>query len=123
MGINDSQIEQMKKQYKAGNMTKNEETDPRKRLRAKMNEMRMMRGSNNTKKQYMEEMESKGQQPQIIEQVSKKTLANRKKAQKKKDKKKNEKEMNEGTDTENVEEKGEEKGEVKTEEVEEIKCY
>jgi hypothetical protein len=119
MGINDSQIEQMKKQYKAGNMTKNEETDPRKRLRAKMNEMRMMRGSNNTKRQYMEEMESKGQQSPLIEQVSKKTLANRKKAQKKKDKKKNEKEMNEGVE----EEKGDEVEEVKTEEVEEIKCY
>jgi hypothetical protein len=120
MGINDSQIEQMKKQYKAGNMTKSEETDPRKRFRAKMIEMRMMRGTNSVKRQYIEEMESKGQQSQVIEQVSKKTLANRKKAQKKKDKKKNEKEMNDGA---NTEEKGEEVEEVKTEEVEEIKCY
>jgi hypothetical protein len=122
MGINDSQIEQMKKQYKAGNMTTSEETDPRKRLRAKMNEMRMMRGSNNTKKQYMEEMESKGQQPQVIEQVSKKTLANRKKAQKKKDKKKSESGNQEDMKTENDKTVEDEKS-VEIEEFEEIKCY
>jgi hypothetical protein len=124
MGITDSQIEQMKKQYKPGGMNNgNEETDPRKRLRAKMNEMRMMRGTNTSKKQYMEEMESTGQQPQIVEQVSKKTLANRKKAQKKKAAKQSAK--SNGDECENNSDgDGDGNGDnVNKEEVEEIKCY
>ena len=125
MGITDSQIEQMKKQYKPGGMnTSNEETDPRKRLRAKMNEMRMMRGTNSSKKQYMEEMESTGQQPQIVEEVSKKTLANRKKAQKKKAAKQSATNNEENVNVNNEENGNANKEEVEeVEEVEEIKCY
>jgi hypothetical protein len=86
MGINNSQLEQMKKTYakNAGNLTTNkDELDPRKRLRAKMNEMRMMRGSNSMKQQLLNESENK-EGSTILEEVSKKTLANRKKAEKKK---------------------------------------
>jgi hypothetical protein len=97
MGITDGQIEQMKKQYKNGGLTDNsQEPDLRKRLRTKMNEMRTMRNSNTVKQQYIEKIqEEKGEMiasvnPVAIE-LSKKTLANRKKAQKKKQKKQTEK--------------------------------
>ena len=87
MGINNSQLEQMKKTYanNTGNFTSNkDEPDPRKRLRAKMNEMRMMRGTNSMKQQLLNSEESE----KILDTnnigISKKTLANRKKAQKKK---------------------------------------
>ena len=97
MGISDSQIEQMKKQYKNGGLTDNsQETDIRKRLRSKMNEMRTMRNSNSVKQQYIEKIQQeKGEMAASVNPVaielSKKTLANRKKAQKKKEKKKPEK--------------------------------
>ena len=98
MGISDSQIEQMKKQYKNGGLTDHsKEPDLRKRLRAKMNEMRTMRHNNTVKQQYIEKIqEEKGAMQASVNPVavelSKKTLANRKKAQKKKEKKKAEKE-------------------------------
>jgi hypothetical protein len=93
MGISDGQIEQMKKQYKNGNLTDHsQEPDIRKRFRAKMNEMRTMRNSNSIKQQYIEKIqEEKGAMAASVNPVaielSKKTLANRKKAQKKKEKK------------------------------------
>jgi trans-2-enoyl-CoA reductase len=94
MGISDGQIEQMKKQYKNGGLTDHsQETDLRKRLRSKMNEMRTMRHTNTVKQQYIEKIqEEKGEMDASVNPVavelSKKTLANRKKAQKKKEKKK-----------------------------------
>jgi hypothetical protein len=94
MGISDSQIEQMKKQYRNGGLTDHsKEPDLRKRLRAKMNEMRTMRNNNTVKQQYIEKIqEEKGAMQASVNPVavelSKKTLANRKKAQKKKEKKK-----------------------------------
>jgi magnesium-transporting ATPase (P-type) len=99
MGISDSQIEQMKKQYKNGGLTDHsQEPDLRKRLRTKMNEMRTMRHTNTVKQQYIEKIqEEKGPMAASVNPVavelSKKTLANRKKAQKKKEKKKAEKEQ------------------------------
>jgi hypothetical protein len=83
----------MKKQYKNGNLTDHsQEPDIRKRFRAKMNEMRTMRNSNSIKQQYIEKIqEEKGAMAASVNPVaielSKKTLANRKKAQKKKEKK------------------------------------
>jgi hypothetical protein len=99
MGISDSQIEQMKKQYKNGGITDHsQEPDIRKRFRAKMIEMRTMRHTNSIKQQYIEKIqEEKGAMAASVNPVavelSKKTLANRKKAQKKKEKKKAEKEQ------------------------------
>ncbi len=99
MGISDGQIEQMKKQYKNGGLTDHsQEPDLRKRLRAKMNEMRTMRHTNTVKQQYIEKIqEEKGAMAASVNPVavelSKKTLANRKKAQKKKEKKKADKEQ------------------------------
>jgi hypothetical protein len=105
MGINNSQLEQMKKTYakNAGNLTTNkDELDPRKRLRAKMNEMRTMRGSNSMKQQLLNETENK-EGSTLLEEVSKKTLANRKKAEKKKIAKAKKQQENNNIETENTE--------------------
>jgi hypothetical protein len=90
----------MKKQYKNGNLSDHsQEPDLRKRLRAKMNELRTMRNSNSVKQQYIDKIqEEKGAMVASVNPVavelSRKTLANRKKAQKKKEKKKAEKLQN-----------------------------
>lgn len=104
MGINNSQLEQMKKTYanNTGSLTTNkDEPDLRKRLRAKMNEMRMMRGTNSMKQQLLNPEENTENTENT--EVSKKTLANRKKAQKKKmakAKKQQETETNDNVKTE-----------------------
>jgi hypothetical protein len=110
MGITDGQIEQMKKQYKNGGIADHsQETDLRKRLKSKMNEMRTMRQTNTIKQQYIEKIqEEKGEMVASINPVaielSKKTLANRKKAQKKKEKKKTEKGATEAVENKEEEE-------------------
>ncbi len=124
MGISDGQIEQMKKQYKNGGLTDHsQETDLRKRLRSKMNEMRTMRHTNTVKQQYIEKIqEEKGAMAASINPVavelSKKTLANRKKAQKKKEKKKADKEQalkeaNDDKEEDNKEDLGSDVEEIK----------
>ena len=110
MGITDGQIEQMKKKYKNGGITDHsQEPDLRKRLRAKLNENRIMRQNNTLKQQYLEKIqEEKGAMAASVNPVavelSKKTLANRKKAQKKKEKKKAEKEAIEKETEDNTKE-------------------
>jgi hypothetical protein len=115
MGINNSQLEQMKKTYanNTGNLTTNkDEPDLRKRLRAKMNEMRMMRGTNTMKQQLLNpEGNNDENNGENNGEVSKKTLANRKKAQKKKMAKAKKQQENNSTETNNN---------IETEEVEEI---
>ena len=110
----------MKQKYENSTDTNNsslQETDPRKRLREKLNKKRLMRQTNQIKKAHMENLEAGGktnEEPEKVEkveeveeiiidsesnnttqtvqttqtEVSKKTLQNRKKAQKKKENKK-----------------------------------
>ena len=67
MGINEQQMKQMKSAYEnASNDTT--ETDPRKRLREKLNKKRMMRMNNNIKQDYIEKQDAK-KNPDTNEEV------------------------------------------------------
>jgi hypothetical protein len=117
MGISQAQINQMKQSYENSLDTQESnlsETDLRKRLREKLNKKRLMRQSNQIKKEHMEKMEAENKTSEVAptvetnqetnqktedfeeiiidsenttSEISKKTLQNRKKAQKKKEKK------------------------------------
>ncbi len=125
MGISQAQINQMKQSYENSLDAQDsnlQETDLRKRLREKLNKKRLMRQSNQIKKEHMEKMEAENKTSEVkptvetnqetnqktedfeeiiidsenttstTSEISKKTLQNRKKAQKKKEKKAAEKE-------------------------------
>lgn len=69
MGITQAQINQMKQNYEnSTDMQESSlpETDLRKRLREKLNKKRLMRQSNQIKKEHMEKMENNSKTPEAI---------------------------------------------------------
>ncbi len=119
MGVSQQQINQMRKSFEnsTDNGSESTETDPRKRLREKLNKKKLLRQTNAVKKQHMEKESTEKDVTETTDptetnndghkndenieeiiidseptttttpQVSKKTLQNRKKAQRKKEKK------------------------------------
>jgi hypothetical protein len=68
MGITQAQINQMKQNYENSTGTEESnlpETDLRKRLREKLNKKRLMRQSNQIKKEHMEKMEAASKTPEV----------------------------------------------------------
>jgi hypothetical protein len=72
MGISQAQINQMKQNYENSTDTQQSnltETDLRKRLREKLNKKRLMRQTNQIKKEHMEKMEADNKTPEVTPTV------------------------------------------------------